>query len=274
MDKLFGPVTALSIVLFSLLSPPLMRGGETLEWRDKMEPIAARTYLCRRAASPIVIDGKLDEAAWALAAWTEDFVDIEGVAKPTPRLRTRAKLLWDDQYLYIAAELQEPHVWATLTNHDSVIFRDPDFEIFIDPKRETEPYYEFEMNALNATWDLRLDKPYLDGGKPHNEWEIEGARTAVEVQGTLNNASDVDRGWTVEVAFPWKSLGAFARHEGPPAEGEQWRMNFSRVEWQITTTNGAYRKIDGRAEDNWVWSATGVIDMHRPEMWGRVQFTA
>ncbi len=95
-----------------------------------------------------------------------DFVDIQGDAKPKPRFRTRAKMLWDDNYLYIAAEIQEPHVWATLTNHDSVIFQDPDFEVFMDPKGETQPYYEFEMNALNTTWDLRLNKPYMDQGKP------------------------------------------------------------------------------------------------------------
>ncbi len=243
------------------------------DWRDKMQPITPRTYLCRRAASPLVIDGKLDDAAWAAAPWTENFIDIEGDAKPLPRFHTRAKMLWNDDYLYIAAELEEPHVWATLTNHDSVIFQDPDFEVFMDPKGETQPYYEFEMNALNTTWDLRLNKPYQDSGKPHDEWEIVGAKTAVHVNGTLNDPSDTDQGWTVELAFPWKALSEYARHAGPPKEGEQWRINFSRVEWQITTTNGAYQKVPKTPEDNWVWSPQGVVDMHRPEMWGVVQFT-
>ena len=178
----------------------------------------------------MVIDGKLDDRAWSMARWTEDFVDIEGQAKPKPRLRTRAKLLWDDNYLYIAAELKEPHIWATLTNHDSVIFRDPDFEVFIDPQGKTEPYYEFEINALNTTWDLLLDKPYKDGGKSHDEWEIPGVKSAVHINGTLNNPADKDRGWTVEIAFPWKVLSEHARHAGPPGEGEQWRIDFSRVE--------------------------------------------
>src|SRR5262249_21526126 len=76
-----------------------------------------RGYLCYRALSPIVVDGKLDEAAWENAPWTEEFIDIEGHAKPKPTFRTRAKMLWDDRYLYIGAFLQEPHVWATLTTH-------------------------------------------------------------------------------------------------------------------------------------------------------------
>jgi len=77
----------------------------------------------------------------------------------------------------------------------------------------------------------------------------------------------------VELAFPWKVLAEHARHAGPPEEGEQWRIDFSRVEWQITHTNGAYQKVPNTPEDNWIWSPPGVVDMHRPEMWGLLQFT-
>jgi hypothetical protein len=72
------------------------------------------------------IDGKLDEPAWQHAPWTSDFVDIEGAAKPAPRFRTRAKMLWDDEFLYVAAELEEPHIVATITQKNEVIFHDND----------------------------------------------------------------------------------------------------------------------------------------------------
>ncbi|MGO8699770.1 MAG: sugar-binding protein [Limisphaerales bacterium] len=247
--------------------------GDARDWREKMAPILPQGYLCRHTDVPIKIDGSLDDPAWANAPWTSNFVDIEGPAKPAPRFHTRAKLLWDDDYLYIGAELEEPHVWATLTQHDSVIFRDPDFEVFIDPDGCTQPYYEFEMNALNTTWDLMLDKPYMDQGRPDNAWEIPGAQTAVRVNGTLNNPADTDRGWTVEIAFPWKVLAEHARHPGAPYEGDKWRVDFSRVEWQITTNGGAYQKVPATPENNWIWSPPGVVDMHRPEMWGQVLFT-
>jgi hypothetical protein len=247
--------------------------GESEEWREKMEPIVPQGYLCRHTATPILVDGKLDDAAWAEAPWTTDFVDIQGEAKPKPRFRTRAKLLWDDACLYIAAEIEEPHVWATLTQHDSVIFQDPDFEVFMNPTGDTHAYYEFEMNALNTSWDLMLDKPYMDQGKPNNAWDIPGLKTAVHVNGTLNDPADTDQGWTLEIAFPWKVLAEHARHPGPPAEGEQWRIDFSRVEWQITTNGGVYKKVPHTPEDNWIWSPPGVVDMHRPEMWGLLQFT-
>ena len=115
-----------------------------------------------------------------------------------------------------AAELEEPHVWATLTEHDSVIFRDNDFEVFLNPSGDGRNYFEFEINALNTGWDLFLPKPYREGGKADNSWEIPGLRTAVAIDGTLNDASDRDRGWTVEIAFPWTAFASRAP-VAPPA---------------------------------------------------------
>jgi len=236
-----------------------------------MDPLG---YVCYRAASPPRIDGRLDDAAWRDAPWTDAFVDIEGAAKPKPPLLTRAKMLWDDTYFYIGAELDEPHVWATLTEHDSVIFRDNDFEVFIDPNGDNHEYYEFEINALGTFWDLLLPRPYKDGGLAVNGWEIPGLKSAVSVAGTLNDPKDTDTRWSVELAFPWRALGELARRPSPPKDGDQWRINFSRVEWPVQTTGGAYAKPAGAHENNWVWSPQGVVNMHRPETWGYVQFSS
>ena len=245
------------------------------------EPIvqwAPRSYVACRTERPLTIDGRLDEAAWRAAPWTEDFVDIEGPSKPVPRLHTRAKLLWDTTNLYIAAELSEPDVWATITERDAVIFRDNDFEVFIDPDGDTHQYYELEVNALGTAWDLFLVKPYRDGGPAINGWDIHGLQVGVHVDGTLNRPGDTDRGWTVELALPWAALKEAAHSAAPPAAGDQWRINFSRVEWRTRVLNGRYAKLTdsttGRPlpEDNWVWSPQGVVNMHYPETWGFVQF--
>jgi hypothetical protein len=220
-----------------------------------------------------VIDGRLDEPAWKAAPWSEDFADIEGDRRPRPRYRTRMKMLWDDECLYIGAELEEPHVWAKLTRHDGVIFEDNDFEVFLNPGGDSHLYAELELNALNTTWDLLLPKPYKDRGQPIDAWEIAGLRTAVHVDGTLNDPRDTDRGWTVEIAWPWRGLRDLTKRRVPPRDGDQWRVNFSRVEWDTQVVDGSYRKLPRRPEHNWVWSPQGVIDMHRPERWGYVQFS-
>jgi hypothetical protein len=180
-------------------------------------------------------------------------------------------MLWDDQYLYIGAEMEEPDVWATLTAHDSVIFHDNDFEVFLNPTGDGLNYFEFEINALNTGWDLFLPKPYDKGGKADNGWEMPGYKSAVAIEGTFNDARDRDKGWSVELALPWS---AFVERSGKgrPGAGEAWRVNFSRVEWQVRVVNGKYEKLAGLPEDNWVWSPQGAVNMHAPERWGVVRF--
>jgi hypothetical protein len=93
------------------------------------------------------------------------------------------------------------------------------------------------------------------------------------VDGTLNDPADTDRGWSLEIAFPWAALGEYAHRPSPPENGDQWRIGLYRVEWQTATTGGKYQKVPDTPPDNWAWSAHGVCDMHRPEQYGYVQFS-
>lgn len=249
---------------------------------DKVqEPVMAfapKHYICKRAKEKPVLDGSLDKSFWKDAPWSDDFVDIEGGIRPVPPKKTRVKMLWDDECLYFGVEMEEDQIWATLTERDCVIFYDNDFEIFIDPDGDTHNYYEFEMNAFNTVWDLFLTRPYRDNGKPVNGWDIKGIRTAVHIKGEINNPGAQNMGWSVEVAMPWAALKECAPGTRPPEPGEYWRVNFSRVEWRTEVVDGKYSKCinpeTGRPypEDNWVWSPTGVVNMHYPELWGFVVF--
>lgn len=235
-----------------------------------------KEYTALQAKRAVLVDGNLDDAAWKAAVWTDWFVDIEGASKAgpkfRPRFKTRAKISWDADYLYIAAEMQEPDLWATYDKHDMVIFHENDFEVFLDPDGDGLHYFEFEINALNTGWDLYLAKPYKDGGKADDGWEIPGLKTAVGLRGTLNRPGDKDQGWVVEMAFPWSAFNRGPRPAVKPKVGERWRVNFSRVEWFTVPLPGGYKKLEGKKEDNWVWSPQGVINMHVPEKWGLVRF--
>lgn len=248
-----------------------------------------RRYRCRRVHQPLVIDGVLTHPGWDELPWTDDFVDITGAQILRPRYRTRAKMAWDDRYFYVGAELQEPHVWGTITEKNAVMFEDNDFEIFIDPDGDGLNYYEFEINALGSIWELSLPKPYGDGGVPRLGCNIPGLRSAVGVRGSLNDPSDVDEAWTVAVAIPWSGLAEYhAAGACPPRPGAVWRLNFSRVQWRHDVVDGRYVRIPPHGtpiaeslnpeeqphpEDNWVWSAQGAINMHLPLRWGEVEFT-
>lgn len=64
-------------------------------------------YYCRRATKPFELNGRLDKEFWEDAEFTDAFVDIEGDKREKPRFVTRAKMLWDDDNLYVGAVLEE-----------------------------------------------------------------------------------------------------------------------------------------------------------------------
>lgn len=223
------------------------------------------------------VDGKLDDVVWKNVEWTENFKDIEAERKPLPTWNTRAKMIWDDKGLYIAAELLDSHVWAYLKNYDDIVFYDNDFEVFIDPDNDTHRYYEFEVNALNTMFDLFMPKPYRNGSGAMISYNAPGMKWAVDVQGTINDPSDVDKGWTVEMFIPFWAL-TIGNSAKVPADGDFWRINFSRVQWKTEIKDGRYVKLkgdDGKnlPEYNWVWSSQGLINMHYPERWAYLFFS-
>jgi len=218
-----------------------------------------RSYVCYRTEGALNIDGKLDEPSWQKAPSTEAFEDISGKGFAAPKYETTAKMLWDDDYLYVGAILEEPNVVAKLYQRDTIIYYDNDFEVFIDPDNDGHNYFEIEVNANNVLFDLILDKPYRTGGDFLLQWDCPGIKSAIHVEGTLNNPNDTDKYWSVEMAIPRQALTL--SFNNLLKAGNIWRINFSRVEWLK------------KPEENWVWSATGRIDMHMPERWGYLLFS-
>jgi hypothetical protein len=253
-------------------------------------------YTAYRASGVVHIDGRLDEPCWLAAPRSPRFIDIL-TGKPT-LYDTRAAVLWDDLNLYVGFWVEEPKVKATLTKHGSHIYENNDVEVFIAGR---DTYYEFEINALNTVYEAFFiwEDAYDKGGyaeapefrrsnpevKPFNgvgftnhprglrlgSWAFEfpGLKTAVHVDGTLNEDSDTDRGWTVELAFPWAGMKWLAKADGralPPRDGDLWRIDFSRFNQY---------KAPPPAQDSsgWFWSRHGVWDSHVPECFPYIHFS-
>ena len=253
-------------------------------------------YTCYRASSPIEVDGRLDEPAWKSAPRSEPFVDI--VTGEPAWFKTRVALLWDDTYLYFGFDVPEPRLWGTLTERDSLIYKDNDVELFIAGK---DAYYEFEINARNTIYEVfwiwkdifrdgnaYYSAPEFDlkgqrvatlsgvGGHIHPrgprwgflEWDFPGLLHAVHLEGTLNQDDDVDQGWTVELALPWKGMKWLADGRSlPPKDGDVWRIDCSR--FQHFDANGQRRK---RAA-GWTWNKHGHYDSHIPEAFPYITFS-
>ncbi len=251
-------------------------------------------YTAFRTDERIQIDGRLTESVWERAPRSPRFVDILTGARTIHD--THAMVVWDDDNLYLAYRIEEPFVHAKYTNHNDPIYYDNDVEFFIAGK---DAYYEFEINAFNTCYEVFFiwNDAYESGGfarvpefarsslKPFNgvgfknhprggrlgnfAWAYPGKQTAVHIDGTINRDEDRDRGWTVELAFPWKGLEWLARAEQrslPPREGDVWRMDFSRF-------NTYKEAAPARDSGGWVWTRHGIWDSHIPECFAHVKFT-
>ncbi|GEM64550.1 hypothetical protein SF1_25320 [Sphingobacterium faecium NBRC 15299] len=234
-----------------------------------------KTYAVLKTTEALKIDGKDDEKSWSKAKTISNFEDIQGGDFKKPTYKTEVKMLWDSTYLYIYAKLYEPHIWGDIDKHDEIIYHNNDFEIFLKPNLQQAEYYEIEVNPLNTIFDLMLPKPYRFGGQAITHWDVKNLKSAVYINGSLNNPRDIDSFWSVEFAIPHQSLYAFGKSPMPKKD-DYWLCNFSRVQWQHAINNDHYsRKKENNKilpEDNWVWSPIGLVNMHYPERWGYLQF--
>jgi hypothetical protein len=254
---------------------------------------------CYRTNDKIIVDGKLDEAPWQKVPRSNRFVDL--VTGNPAFLDTRMAALWDDVNLYVGFWMEEPNVRARLTERDSLVWTENDVEIFIGGE---DCYYEFQMNALGTIYEVfyiwqdaykkgsRFDTPEFDllgrrvdvlggfqdasrwGKHPRGprwafmDWDFPGLKAAVNVQGTINDVKNVDKGWTAEIAFPWEGMRVLAGERPlPPRDGDVWRMDFSRFE--LLEFCGT--KAD--PHPGWALNRHGVYDSHIPECFSFVQFS-
>ncbi len=253
----------------------------------------APAYTALRTTRPIVVDGRLNDPDWK-TAWTPRFVDLVSGGKTL--FDTFACVLWDDDYLYVAFQVQEPIVRAKYTKPNSPVYEENDVEFFVAGR---DAYYEFEINALNTCYEAFFiwEAAYEKGGfaqspdfardrlKTFNgvgfnshprgqrfasfDWTFPGRKNAVQVDGTLNKDSDRDRGWTVELAFPWKGMEWLAKADGralPPRDGDLWRMNFSRF-------NQYKEAVPAKDSGGWAFAPHHTWDSHVPECFAKIQFS-
>lgn len=221
----------------------------------KLEPVSIETlkYSIYKAGEKITIDGKLDETAWMQAASTGFFTDIYGDRTVNPT--TEAKMLYDNNNLYVAVMLKDDDVWGNFTKRDDPLYREEALEIMIDADGNGATYYELQVSPANVIYDAYFPFRRKDRNL---EWDSK-LISAVTVQGTLNKRDDTDEGWTLEVAIPLSSIEDAGRN--PPAPGDGWRLNFYRME---------HPKRGGVTAS--MWTPTLVGDFHTLDRFGTVIF--
>jgi Carbohydrate family 9 binding domain-like len=177
-------------------------------------------YEVHRATSPIVIDGKPDEKAWAAAPRIELIFPWD--SQTGAKQKTVARLLWDDSNLYVSYECEDADIVAFHTEHDDPTYLDDAVEIFINPMpSQTGIYYGLEMNARGVLYDyVMYESKYL-----FKQFDLRGVQLATFIDGTMNMRGDKDKGWSLEVAIPWANFEGLAKR---PAPGAIWSANINR----------------------------------------------
>ena len=219
-------------------------------------------YRVRRASGPITIDGVLSEPAWEAA---EAIRLTDNLTGEKARQATAVRLLWDDDYLYVAFDCEDSDAWSTYTEHDDPLYNEEVVEIFIDPSGLLRVYFELQVSPRNVGFDSLI---LNDGGRsgegrgPNFQgvtmWTCHGMKHAVVVNGDPTRRDTNDDGWTVELAVPFSQL--ISAPHIPPAEGDAWRANIYRIDHARD------------ASEFTAWSPTRMHDFHITEAFGRLVF--
>ena len=210
------------------------------------------SYRIQRAQGPIKVDASLGDAEWGRADEIELVFPWWDQSKG-PKDKTRVKLLWDESHLYLGYVCKDPHISAYVTRRDGKTYTDDCVEVFVAPdSRAVGDYYGFEINAAGVV----LDYANASGGQSDVAGDCEGMQVAVDIEGTLNDDSDRDTRWVVEVSIPFSSFPA-----GTPRSGDMWRLNLNRC--------GGETKPQF---SQWSNSKTPAPNFHVPERFGEVFF--
>ncbi len=226
-----------------------------LQSRKGDPSVGRKSHNIPHTSKPLRIDGRLDEPAWKSAPAVGPFEFPWWDEGNGPRQPTEAKLLWDEKYLYAAFRCADTDIQASRTERDSPVYRDDCVELFASPFIDNpRRYFNLEINALGA----RLDKFRPDGVRLDQPWNPDGILIATSHDGTPNDDSDVDKSWTVEVAFPYAALGKTLPR--PPRPGDKWRLNVHRLENNM------------RVKSQWSPGDRNRPSFHTPEYFGVVTF--
>ena len=216
------------------------------------------TLRAERAAGPIRIDGRVDEAEWQGARGTAAFVNTTD-GSPS-ELRATARVAYDDDNLYVAFEVEDDFVQNELEGADAHLWEQDAVEIMLDPGADGRNYFELQVSPTGEVFDTRYDTRRQPQPFGDVSWRSR-LRNRVTVRGTANDAAE-DQGYVAEIAIPWASFAAGDPPAGRPAPNDTWGVNFYVMDKR--PGDGGQRSAG--------WSPTHEGDFHVPARFGRITF--
>ncbi|WP_152285738.1 carbohydrate-binding family 9-like protein [Flavicella marina] len=217
-----------------------------------------------RTQETILIDGKMNEDSWgSTESRTLDY--IYNNVKPTDNQKATFRMLWNEKSLYLFYEFEDKYLNARETKRDGKTFFDDCAEFFVIPVPDSlDVHFGFEVNLYQASNDILFFNNYYQGRDLGLKTFNPDFRTAVTYKGTINDDSDLDEGWTMEMEIPLSVFG-FLGEIVPAKNGNKWAFlvvrqdrNETKGERRITSTLFPIYDIEK--------------DVHQPNRFGLMQF--
>ncbi len=189
----------------------------------------------------IAIDGNVTDVLWEGATPVTGFTKPDG--SPAEH-QTTVRFLWDDDYLYVAAKMEEPNpagMRAQAGGDIPLTWDDDDFELFFDVTKTESTYSRLFQNMAGTRFNSR----------PRNEPE-EGRYFTSTYESGIEIGEDY---WSIEMQIPWDEM----RAPGTPEPGDTWHINIGRHRQQSETAQSQ-------------WSAIGGAGLYDPTKYGVLRF--
>ena len=180
-------------------------------------------YKAIKTSENIIVDGKMNENDWKKSPVYNLDYHYE-VEKPTDKQATEYRMLWDDENLYLFFKCEDQFITARETVRDGTPFFDDCAEIFLIPVPEAlDTHFCFEVNLYNTPNDIFYLNNFYNNTKGVVKAFSPDYKTEVQIDGTINNNNDIDKGWTMEFAIPLVTFrGVNTFH--PIEIGTKWRF--------------------------------------------------
>lgn len=185
-------------------------------------------YACHQVKTKIDIDGHFDEPAWQGAPLIGRFYQIETFAEA--RTKTEARLLWDQDSLYLAIRAHDRDLCSWGTKRDSdFLFRADVLEVFLQPDEDVPSRYEINVNPEGVIYDAFY--PYGNTSATRFAAWNGTFEHAIALNGTLNEWRDEDQWWQLEIRIPFSSLPSLG--DKLPEPGTTWRFHIGCYNFSV-----------------------------------------
>jgi len=215
-----------------------------------------------KASENIVVDGMAIDKDWSKAtAYPLSY--FYKVNKPTDKQASSVKMLWDDSHVYFFFQAEDNYLTTRETERDGAPYFDDCFEVFLIPSAASiKLHYGFEVNLNKVANDFIFLNDFYQNSNVVLKSYNPSYQVETYTEGSLNDNSDKDVGWSMELAIP---IQAFHSKQFTPIQ--------QGTVWNILIVRQDRNDVSGqRRSTSTLFPLTKSKGVHNPTVFGQIKF--